>query len=418
MAGHNQYQETLEFLYEKLPMFSHLGKVAYRADLNNIIALCSLLGNPERKFRSVHIAGTNGKGSVSHMLAAIFQEAGYQTGLYTSPHLKDFRERIRVNGEMVEKDYVTEFVARIKPVAAQIQPSFFEITVAMAFSYFVDKQVDIAIVETGLGGRLDSTNIIVPDLAVITNISYDHQNILGNSLKQIAREKAGIIKTGVPVVIGEEQEEVADIMIGQALQCSSPLFFADQEFQILSSEWYPDHLQVRVQSSDFQIANTYSMDLNGQYQAKNLLTVLSSCRHLTKSWNLSEQGIQSALSQVKKRTGLRGRWDHNESGIREICRQLDTMVYGSLHIVLGTVKDKDIHGILAALPRSAQYYFCQAAIPRALGKEQLADKAGEFGLSGRVFASSREALDAARENASPADLILVCGSCFVVGELI
>lgn len=432
MDSGNSYQQSLEYLFHQLPIFSHLGKSAYKADLVNITRLCNLLENPQEKFKTVHVAGTNGKGSVSHMLAAIFQTAGYRTGLYTSPHLKDFRERIRINGEMIDKAFVTDFIDRIKPLTIDLEPSFFEFTVAMAFDYFWDRQVDIAIIETGLGGRLDSTNIIKPDLSVITNISYDHQNILGDTLQQIAGEKAGIIKQNVPVVIGQYQEEVSRVFLDKAEMLQSPIFFSDREYQAVSVKWTPGNLEVIVNKTETGEQKSYNLDLNGQYQALNLLTVLSTCDHMRAlHWKLPEEKIRIALSRVKTMTGLQGRWDilsenpmvvldvaHNEGGILEVRKQVGCMHFDQLHIVLGTVRDKDTDRILEALPQKAIYYFCKAKLPRALDENELVALARTHNLSGNPFSTVSDALEAAKEKAGPTDLILVCGSCFVVGELV
>ncbi len=426
------YEEAMEFLYCRLPMFSHIGPAAYRANLDNIISLCSWLGNPQARIRTVHIAGTNGKGSVSHMLSACFQQAGYRTGLYTSPHLKDFRERIRIGGVMVERSFVQEFVDRVRGIAQQIQPSFFEITVAMAFAYFVEKKVEMAIIETGLGGRLDSTNIIVPDLSVITNISFDHQNILGDSLTAIAGEKAGIIKRAVPVVVGEFQPGIASIFLERAGELDAPLLFADRKFQVISTRDHGNHLAVSVKREPGSGIDSYELDLHAQYQAKNLLTALAALDVLRqKGWNLPEDSNRSGLSRVMALTGLRGRWEqvesgpavildvgHNEAGVLEIRKQLACTPYDRLRIVLGTVRDKDTQKMLASLPPEADYYFCQASIPRALDHHLLAGLAHSLGLRGEASGTPAQALEAARRDSGPGDLILVCGSCFVVGELI
>src|SRR3984957_8236108 len=351
------YAETVEYLFTKLPMYSRIGAAAYRNDLTNTWQLTEYIGNPERKFKSVHVAGTNGKGSTSHMLAAIFQEAGYKTGLYTSPHLKDFRERIRINGEFISEDFVVDFVPRISPLSETMDPSFFELSVVMAFDYFADQQVDIAIVEVGLGGRLDSTNIITPELSVITNIGHDHMNPLGNTLAAIAFEKAGIIKPGIPVVVGEHHPETAPIFEQRAHEEQAPIRCADKQHYI--AEWdYKRHPRVAGVSrsplaDDKQF---YTLDLAGIYQLKNLLTVLEAVRTLNaRGWDLPHQHVERALKQVKKLTGLHGRWEiihehpdivldvaHNEDGIRQLLRQIEVTDHEELHIVLGMVKDKAI----------------------------------------------------------------------------
>ncbi|HTI10586.1 MAG TPA: folylpolyglutamate synthase/dihydrofolate synthase family protein, partial [Puia sp.] len=369
------YKATLEYLFSKLPMYSRIGAAAYRANLDNTLRLSELTGHPERKFRSVHVAGTNGKGSTSHMLAAIFQAAGYKTGLYTSPHLKDFRERIKVNGEMIREDFVVDFVERVRPLSEEIDPSFFEVTVLMAFDYFAREQVDIAIIEVGLGGRLDSTNIIVPELSVITNIGYDHVNLLGDTLGKIAYEKAGIIKKGVPVVIGEFHPETAPVFEARAQEETAPLVFADRQRYV--SDWkYERHILVaEVTNSPVSDDKVYyHLDLSGIYQARNLITVLEAVTILhSQGWKLEHAVVQKALREVKKLTGLHGRWElihehpdvvldvaHNEDGVRQLVRQIEVTDHEELHVVLGMVNDKDISKVLSLLPRAATYYFTRA----------------------------------------------------------
>jgi len=426
------YPQTLNYLFSKLPMFSRIGAAAYRKDLVNTIRLTEFLGNPERRFPSVHIAGTNGKGSTSHMLAAIFQSAGYRTGLYTSPHLKDFRERIKVNGQMIREDFVVDFVQRIRPLSESIDPSFFEVTVAMAFDYFAVEKVDIAIIEVGLGGRLDSTNIITPELSIITNIGYDHMNMLGNTLPAIAFEKAGIIKKGVPVVIGEHHPETALVFEQRAKEENAPLTYADHQRSIYDWKYQRHHLVAEVSTSP--VANDkqfYQLDLPGIYQTKNLLTVLEATHLLhARGWNLEPEAIHHGLQHVKKLTGLHGRWElihehpdvildvaHNEDGMRQLVRQVEVTDHEELHIVIGMVGDKDIQRALALLPSTAYYYFTRADIPRALPEDKLAEQAGSYGLQGNTYPSVSEALKAARAHARDRDLIIVCGSVFVVAEV-
>jgi len=413
-------------------MYSRIGAAAYRSDLTNTIQLSAALGNPERRLRTVHVAGTNGKGSTSHMLAAIFQEAGYKTGLYTSPHLKDFRERIRVNGEMISKAFVTDFVQRIQPISEKMDPSFFEITVVMAFDYFVQEKVDIAIIEVGLGGRLDSTNVITPDLSVITNISYDHMQFLGDTLSAIAFEKAGIIKKGIPVVVGQHHPETAPIFRQRAAEEETRLIFADQQRWV--SDWkYQRHTLV-VETTTSPVADDkeyYTLDLTGIYQAKNLITVLESV-HILRSlgWKLPQQAIEKALKHVKRLTGLHGRWEiiheypdivldvaHNEDGISQLVRQIEVTDHEELHIVIGMVKDKAIDKVLELLPRQATYYFTKARIPRSLPEDELAQQAAATGLKGHAYPTVAEALTAAKTHARDRDLIIVCGSVFVVAEV-
>jgi dihydrofolate synthase / folylpolyglutamate synthase len=426
------YPQTLAYLFSKLPMYSRIGAAAYRNDLDNTIRLSAFLGNPENRFKSIHIAGTNGKGSTSHMLAAIFQEAGYKTGLYTSPHLKDFRERIRINGEMISQAFVVDFVERIKPLSEQMDPSFFEMTVVMAFDYFAREQVDIAIVEVGLGGRLDSTNIILPQLSVITNIGYDHMNMLGDTLPKIAFEKAGIIKKGIPVVIGEHHLETGPVFKQKARESGSVLHFADQERYVADWTYERHHLVAAVATTP--TANDkeyYTLDLAGIYQNRNLVTVLAAVHVLRGlGWELDKAIVQKALKQVKKTTGLHGRWEiihehpdiildvaHNEDGIRQLTQQIELTDHEELHIVLGMVNDKDLTKVLALLPARAYYYFTRAQIPRALPEGQLSQQATAMGLKGQAYPGVSEALQAAKTHARPKDLIIVCGSVFVVGEV-
>ncbi|HLZ87223.1 MAG TPA: folylpolyglutamate synthase/dihydrofolate synthase family protein [Puia sp.] len=426
------YAQTVDYLLTKLPMYSRIGAAAYRKDLTNTWQLSDFVGNPERRFRSIHIAGTNGKGSTSHMLAAIFQEAGYKTGLYTSPHLKDFRERIRINGEMIKETAVVDFIQRIRPISEQLDPSFFEISVVMAFDYFAQEQVDIAIVEVGLGGRLDSTNIITPELSVITNIGYDHMNLLGDTLAAIAFEKAGIIKKGVPVVVGEHQPETAPIFSQRAHEEEAPIRFADQHRYITDWKYQRHTLVAEVATSPVaNDVNFYTLDLPGLYQAKNLVTVLEAVHVMTgKGWKLDQKTVIRALRQVKKLTGLHGRWEmvqehpdvvldvaHNEDGIRQLLRQIEVTDHEELHIVLGMVKDKAIDKVLSLLPRQARYYFTRAQIPRALPEAELAAQANAVGLPGNAYPTVSAALAAAKAHARPRDLVVVCGSVFVVAEV-
>lgn len=425
------YQQTLDYLFTRLPMFSRIGAVAYKADLTNTIRLCESLDNPQAKFKTIHIAGTNGKGSVSHMLASILQTAGYKTGLYTSPHLKDFRERIKVNGEMVSEEFVIDFTEKIKPLIEEIEPSFFEITVAMAFEYFVQGKVDIAIIETGLGGRLDSTNIITPELSIITNIGWDHMNLLGDSLEKIAFEKAGIIKQGIPVVIGEVIPETQSLFEQTAKEKKSPLSIASQKRQVLDWNWANHELIVEVAVEHHIDQKVYHLDLPGIYQTKNLLTVLEACSQLQQQgWKIDDKIINYGLKHTKRLTGLHGRWEiihtsptvvmdvaHNVDGIRQLVQQAELTEHHQLHIVIGMVKDKEIEKILALLPKSAVYYFTKAQIPRALPEDELMKIAEKINLEGDVFPEVNEALEFAVQHAHPDDLIIVCGSVFLVGEV-
>jgi dihydrofolate synthase/folylpolyglutamate synthase len=416
-------------------MFHRVGAAAYKADLSNTITICKALGNPENKFRSVHIAGTNGKGSTSHLIAAVLQKSGYKTGLYTSPHLKDFRERIRINGKMIPKERVVKFVEQHKKLFEKVQPSFFEWTVALAFDYFAKEKVDIAIVETGLGGRLDSTNVITPVVSVITNISFDHMNLLGNTLKKIATEKAGIIKKNIPVVIGETQEEIKSIFEKKAKKEKSPLRFADDEFQlkkIRHTKTIPPILIADVFAGKNLVLKNFRCALSGFYQRKNSATVLSTIDVLRENdFFIPEKSIRQGFENVSKLTGLQGRWQviskkpltivdtgHNEGGIIEIVNQLKKTPHKKLHIVFGMVNDKDPGIVLKHLPKKAIYYFCKAKLPRALDEKELAAKAERFKLKGNSYPSVSQALKAARAQTRRGDLIFVGGSTFVVAEVI
>ena len=425
------YQETLKYLYSRLPMFSQVGISAYKKDITNTILLCDSIGNPQNKFKSIHIAGTNGKGSTSHMLAAIMQTAGYKTGLYTSPHLKDFRERIRVNGIMCDKDFVIDFVQKIKSKIKSIQPSFFEVTVAMAFDYFAKQKVEIAIIETGLGGRLDSTNIIKPIISVITNIGFDHMDILGNTLPEIAFEKAGIIKKNIPIVVGETLPTTKQVFINKALQENASISFAEENYTLINLSANHKHQSIVFKENDEIENEKIEIDLLGKYQTKNLFTVLEVCKQLNKlGFNLSQTIITSALSQTSSLTGLLGRWQiiqenpliildvaHNKDGVTQIIQQLQQTSYQNLHCIFGMVKDKDHDAVLQLLPKKAKYYFTQAHIERALPCEVLQEKAKQFNLKGNFYADVNKAIESAKSNAKPNDLIIVFGSVFLIGEV-
>ena len=421
------YQQTIDYLYDTLPMFSRVGSSAFKKDLTNTLLLCERLGNPHKKIKSIHVAGTNGKGSVSHMLAAVFQTSGYKIGLYTSPHLYDFRERIRVNGAMCDEDFIVDFVQRIKSSIEEIQPSFFEITVAMAFDYFVQQKVDVAIIEVGLGGRLDSTNVITPELSVITNIGWDHMNMLGNTLEEIAFEKAGIIKEKIPVVIGEKKTETEEVFRSTAYQKNSPIYFAEDNFSIAGYKLLHDSIEISIIKNS-KISD-YKLDLAGIYQVKNTLTVLQAVE-LLKDWKITQQNIQSALQSVKQLTGLQGRWEiiqkepsvilevaHNKDGIEQMLLHVRKIILDRLHIIIGVVKDKDVEQVLELLPKNAHYYFTQSHIPRALDAEILQSKASEFNLEGNYYDDVNTAVQHALANASKNDLIIICGSIFLVAEV-
>ncbi len=426
------YEDTIAYLYWQLPMFQRIGPAAFKKDLTNTLRLCEALDNPQQKFRSIHIAGTNGKGSVAHMLAAVFQSAGYKTGLYTSPHLKDFRERIRVNGKMIKKQDCVNFVSKLRQNIDEIAPSFFEITVAMAFDHFAREAVDIAIVETGLGGRLDSTNILTPELSVITNIGFDHEQFLGNTLEAIAGEKAGIIKPGVPLVIGKSQPATRPVFEAIAGKNKVRPVFADQvcRADVRQQRGIPGTLSLDVHKSGDVWLKELLIDLAGQYQVANAITALVALDQL-KNFRLSEDAIRRGLENVRALTGLRGRWDilskhplviadcaHNPAGLEPVLEQLAAIEAGQLHMVWGMVNDKKAEPILGMLPPQAIYYFAKPEIPRGLDAADLQATAQKSGLNGTAYGSVREALRQARMQADEKDVIYVGGSSFVVAEVI
>lgn len=424
------YQDTLDYLYSRLPMFTRIGKAAFKKDLTNTLALCDVLGQPQHQFKSIHIAGTNGKGSTSHMLAAVLQNKGYKTGLYTSPHLKDFRERIRINGQMIPEQYVVDFVAQYQTDFERIEPSFFEWTVALCFDYFAKEKVDIAIIETGLGGRFDSTNVISPLLSVITNIGWDHMDMLGDTLDKIAFEKAGIIKPNTPVVIGEYDETTRPVFESKAKEEQAKIRFAADEYALRQIEYTHKGLITDAYHHDEILYTSLASDLGGQYQQYNIPTVLCAIDELNRlGFAIDEQATRQGISNTGKLTGLMGRWQtlqekprvicdtgHNVNGITLVIDQLNKQAYKKLHMVIGMVKDKDISKVLSLLPVNAEYYFCNAAIPRALPAAELAHVASEFHLHGTAFDSVQNALNAAKQAASDDDLIFVGGSTFVVAE--
>jgi dihydrofolate synthase/folylpolyglutamate synthase len=426
------YPQTIDFLYSKLPMFTRVGAAAIKKDLHNTIAFCEALDHPEKKFKSIHIAGTNGKGSTSHMLAAILQKAGYKTGLYTSPHLKDFRERIRINGQMAPKAFVKDFVKRQKANIHKIEPSFFEVTVAMAFDHFAKEQVDIAVIEVGLGGRLDSTNIIQPELGIITNISLDHTNILGNTLPEIAFEKAGIIKKNTPIIIGEKNKETAPVFLAKADKENAPITFVSDVLAAKNQSLKNNKLVVDIYEGDNCLFKALELDLTPTYQLKNVLAELQSIFKLRKmGYQITDEAIVSGLKNVKQLTGLQGRWQtlgkkplticdtgHNEAGIDEVLLNINQTPFEKLHIVIGMVKDKDITTVLSKLPKNANYYFCQPALERALSATELTLQAEKFGLKGKTFNNVKSAYAAAKKQADAKDLIFIGGSTFVVAEVL
>lgn len=426
------YRKVLEKMFSCLPMFQRVGAAAYKPDLNNTIRLMEALGNPYTQFRSVHVAGTNGKGSCSHMLASVFMAAGYKTGLYTSPHLRDFRERIKVNGQMIPRAEVVDFYRAHEELFTRERTSFFEMTVALAFDYFARQKVDVAIIEVGMGGRLDSTNVITPLLSLITNISPDHMQFLGDTLPKIAGEKAGIIKAGVPVVIGESQEEVREVFERRASECGSPLCYADRVFALRNVRNEGTAFTFDAYRNGTLYGSGWRCDLaGGAYEGKNVVSVLAAVDSLRKKYEISDAALAEGLARAAESTGLAGRWQrlasspltycdtgHNEGGIRLVLEQIARTPHRRLHIVWGMVGDKDIAHILALLPKDAAYYFCQAPQQRALDVHVLQRKAEENGLKGEAFPTVRQALTQARSQAAPDDLIYIGGSTFVVAEVV
>jgi dihydrofolate synthase/folylpolyglutamate synthase len=426
------YTQTLEFLYGKLPMFTRIGEAALKKDLHNTIVLCERLGNPQDQFKTIHVAGTNGKGSTSHMLAAILQKAGYKTGLYTSPHLKDFRERIRINGKKIPRTFVSTFVEAQRRSIEEIEPSFFEVTVAMAFSYFATEKVDVAVIEVGLGGRLDSTNIIHPDLSVITNISMDHTNILGNTLEEIAFEKAGIIKENVPAVVGEKEMPSEGVFIKKAGASNASLEFASDHYHVENVRQHAGKLRMNILNDKQPVFENLELDLTGTYQLKNVVTVTAAVKQLVVGgYQIPDTAVYQGLKAVKKITGLQGRWQtighqptivcdtgHNVAGIKEVLQNIEATPHKQLHMVIGMVKDKDVTSVLKLLPGYAKYYFCQPALERAMPALALQEKAQSFGLTGATYGTVKEALENAKRNAAHEDLIFVGGSTFTVAEVL
>lgn len=425
-----KYSEAIKYLFEQLPMYQRVGPAAYKNNLDNTLALDEMFNHPHHNFKSIHVAGTNGKGSVSHLLAAVLQSAGYKVGLYTSPHLKDYRERIKVNGEMISEKAVCNFLDIFidKNQNILLEPSFFELSVLMAFDYFAKMKVDFAVVEVGLGGRLDSTNIILPQLSVITNISLDHIQLLGNTLEKIAAEKAGIVKMNVPVVIGEFQSETAPVFIQKAAEQNAKIVFADNDYVFVQSA----DGKVTINNECSIIATQIELDLKGNYQQKNIVTVVAAIEVLRKKgFAISNDELLAGAKNVVGLTGLYGRWQklgerpniicdtgHNEAGIKWVVGQLKKEEYDQLHIVFGAVNDKDIDKVLELLPKKALYYFTQAAIDRALDVNKLYQHAVERGLKGSAFRSVAEAFTAAKANAKPNDMVFIGGSTFVVAEVL
>lgn len=423
------FKDTLDYMYSLLPMYQRVGSQAFKKDLTNTIKLCKALGNPQHSFKSIHIAGTNGKGSSAHMIASVLQTAGYKTGLYTSPHLKSFTERIKVNGQDVQESYVCDFIERIKEDIQQIQPSFFEITVAMAFDYFSKQNVDVAVIEVGLGGRYDSTNVITPIISLITSIAYDHMDMLGETLPEIAFEKAGIIKDNIPVVISETQDEIAEVFKVKADEMHAPIYFADKEKLVSKVEAESTRLKFSVNANGKGI--NYETDLAGEYQLKNIPGVMMVIDLLNEDeFQISDNNTVLGFQDIIKNTGLLGRWQklydnplticdtaHNEAGVKLLTHQISGLKYNKLHIIWGTVEGKDLTGVFRYLPKDAFYYFCEASIPRALDAEKLQKKGEEFGCIGIVMKDVNEAIAEARDRAEKDDLIIVGGSNFIIAEI-
>jgi dihydrofolate synthase / folylpolyglutamate synthase len=426
------YGETLEFLFNQLPAYHRIGKAAYKNSLENTLRLDEHFGRPHTRFRSIHVGGTNGKGSVSHMTASVLREAGFKTGLYTSPHLKDFRERIRINGEMIAESEVTGFVEKNMEIIRSISPSFFEMSVAMAFDYFAREKVDVAVVEVGLGGRLDSTNIVTPVLSVITNIGHDHMDLLGDTLEKVAFEKAGIIKSGVPVLIGETQEGLKHIFIRSAREAGSEIHFADQVFNCV-----PGKFDALSGTRDFEVHREFSdhivngtTPLGGDYQARNITTVFGIFNLIGGNFGLTEKNLVDGISKVVENTGLAGRWQvvghdpliisdtgHNREGIAFVAGQLAVLPKRKLHMVIGFVSDKDLSQVLPLLPVDATYYFTRASVLRAMDEKMLMQEAGKYSLKGSSYPDVKSAMASAKVNAGKDDVIFVGGSTFVVGDM-
>ena len=434
MLPFRTYQNVEQFIMQQLPMFQRIGAPAYKANLDNTIALLDALGNPHKQFVSIHIGGTNGKGSVSHMLASILQEAGYKTGLFTSPHLKDYRERIKINGQLIEKSYIKKFINAHLDIIAQLKPSFFELSVALAYDYFFQKRVDVAVIEVGMGGRLDSTNLITPLLSIITHVDYDHMQFLGDTLEKIAIEKAGIIKSKVPVLLGRKQEEIAHVFEQKSKDLSASLFYAKdivQEIQFRSLN--PLASFVDVFAKTLQTNYFIQSPLIGWYQEENIATVIAASELLSQKAgvNIQKKHVENGIRKVLDNTGFKGRWyvkrlkvpvifdiGHNEEGIREVSKMLGYFMQRPLHIVLGMVEDKDHKNVLKYLPKDARYYFCRPSVPRGFDANELAKLAHEAGLKGKTYSSVKKALSAALRSAKSNAIIFVGGSTFTVAEAI
>jgi len=425
------YKETIGYLYARLPMFTRIGEAAYKPSLDNTLHLLNALGNPHHELKCIHIAGTNGKGSTANMLAAILQSEGYKTGLYTSPHLLDFRERIRINGKMISKNYVRAFVDRYRSLFDTIQPSFFEMSVALCFEYFAQKKTEIAVIETGLGGRLDSTNVITPYLSIITNIGLDHTHILGNTLGAIAVEKAGIIKSGVPVIIGETQNETKKIFLDKANQEHSEISFADRNIKIKPLSHSDKKLKIEIKANGKLWFDKLNVSLTGEYQVKNIATTLQGVLMIRRNFHINDKAIIRGLGKVQDLTGFAGRWHvvnkfpkvvldtgHNAHGLKLSMKQLISGNSGRLHIVFGVMKDKKMDNIIPLLPKKALYFLCSPDIPRALPVKELKEIFNEHQLNNQSFTSIRKAYRSALDKANKHDSVFVGGSTFVVAEVL
>lgn len=430
------YKETLSYLFTQLPMFQREGSMAFKKDMTNILALLKYLDNPHLQFRSIHVAGTNGKGSVSHLLSAALQSGGFKTGLYTSPHYKDFRERVKIDGNYISKKAVVRFVEKIKPFLKEVQASFFEITVAMAFDYFAEQKVDLAIIEVGLGGRLDSTNVLLPELSIITNIGLDHQQFLGDTLPLIAAEKAGIIKPNVPVVVGQTQKETAPVFRKKALEKGAPLYFADQHFQVIPIKETLQYTEYKIFRDQQLYTPSLAIEWNGPYQYLNVQTTLMALEVWQKHAKPGNRflpfgALENGWKALKKLSKFQGRWQilgnnplilvdsaHNEDGLKAILPALVKQSQYQLHIILGVVTDKDLDKVLPLFPVNATYYFAKAAIPRGLPAKTLQSNAKKHRLYGRAYISIKNALKAAKRNAETDDTIFIGGSIFTVAEVL
>lgn len=431
MSKIKTYQQALKYIYDRLPMYQRLGSAAYKKDLTNTIKLCEYTGNPQNNIKTIHIAGTNGKGTTTHIIAGGLQAQGYKVGVYTSPHYKDFRERIKINGTYIPKRFIIDFLNRYSKELEKIQPSFFEMTVAMAFLYFDEEKVDFAVIETGLGGRLDSTNVIIPLLSVITNISFDHQSMLGNTLAEIAGEKAGIIKNNIPVIIGESQKETDHVFIQKAIEMSAPVYFANDHIQLTQTGFTDQNKIYNIKYNQQIWIENLTTDLSGPFQERNIITGMYALKQLSETVNINIEKLKLFFADLKSKTGYIGRWQilgsnpliiadsaHNEGGLKIILREIQELKYKNLHIIIGFVNDKELSSVLELFPKKAIYYFAKANIPRGLNAALLKTEGEKYGLSGKSYISVRKALAAAKIKAHSDDLVFIGGSIFVVAEVI